>query len=105
MSVKRYAFTVHGQVQGVFFRKYTQQSAQSLSISGFVRNSPDRTVAGEAQGSSENLEAFKEKLEQGSPASRVDKVDWNELQIRGDGEGQGYLGASSPDAFSIARGR
>ncbi|EPS37541.1 hypothetical protein H072_8778 [Dactylellina haptotyla CBS 200.50] len=103
MATKRYAFTVHGQVQGVFFRKFTQQSANALSISGFVRNLTGGSVAGEAEGPVDNLEQFKQKLNEGSSASKVDKVDWNEIEVRKDGEGQGYMGAMSFEKFQIAR--
>ncbi|KAK6358686.1 hypothetical protein TWF730_008009 [Orbilia blumenaviensis] len=105
MSVKRYAFTVHGQVQGVFFRKFTRQSANSLSISGFVQNLPDSTVGGEAEGLLDNLEKFRQKLEEGSDLSSVQKVEWNEIDVRKEGEGQGYMKAMSADSFSIARTR
>ncbi|KAK6348624.1 hypothetical protein TWF718_006413 [Orbilia javanica] len=103
MSVKRYAFTVHGYVQGVFFRKFTRDSANALSISGFVRNLPNGSVAGEAEGPSDKLEEFRKKLEQGSDMSTVQKVEWDEIEIRKEGEGQGYMKANSSDRFSIAR--
>ncbi|KAK6501978.1 hypothetical protein TWF481_009797 [Arthrobotrys musiformis] len=103
MSVKRYTFTVHGYVQGVFFRKYTQNAASALSISGFVRNLPSGSVAGEAEGSLENLEQFRQKLEQGSSASTVHKVEWDEIEVRKEGEGQGYMKANTSENFSIAR--
>jgi acylphosphatase len=35
---------VSGKVQGVHFRKYTQQCAQSLSLRGIVRNLDDGSV-------------------------------------------------------------
>lgn len=103
MSVKRYAFTVHGYVQGVFFRKYTQNSAAALSISGFVRNLPNGSVGGEAEGPPDNLERFRRKLEQGSDMSTVQKVEWDEIEVRKEGEGQGYMKATSSERFSIAR--
>ncbi|KAF3919800.1 Acylphosphatase [Dactylellina cionopaga] len=105
MSIKRYAFTVHGTVQGVFFRKFTQQSANEHSISGFVRNLPDGSVGGEAEGLTDNLAEFKKKLDTGSRYSHVQKVDWQEMEIRKQGEGQGYMMATSSDNFSIAKSR
>ncbi|KAJ6262601.1 Acylphosphatase [Drechslerella dactyloides] len=105
MSVQRFSFNVHGVVQGVFFRKYAQQSADSLSLSGFVRNTNSGSVAGEAEGSAENLEKFKQMLQEGSPQSTVEKVEWQEIEKRKEGEGQGYGGAKSAEAFSITRGR
>ncbi|KAF3941523.1 Acylphosphatase-1 [Dactylella cylindrospora] len=103
MSIKRYTFTVHGQVQGVFFRKFTQQSANDLSLVGYVRNTVSGTVAGEAQGTEESLEKFKEKLHEGSPRSSVTKVDWSEVEVRKDGEGQGPGGLKGFDRFMVTR--
>ena len=36
--------TVHGYVQGVFFRDSTRRRATSAGLSGWVRNRPDGTV-------------------------------------------------------------
>lgn len=51
-----FRFKVHGRVQGVFFRKFTQKEALSLGLVGFVRNADDGTVEGDAQGSNEKIE-------------------------------------------------
>lgn len=34
----RCRFIVSGRVQGVFYRKYTQQAARERNITGYVRN-------------------------------------------------------------------
>lgn len=41
---KRIAFTVHGKVQGVCFRDFTQQKASSYGITGYVKNTSDGKV-------------------------------------------------------------
>ncbi|KAK6340558.1 hypothetical protein TWF696_008885 [Orbilia brochopaga] len=105
MSTQRFSFTVHGRVQGVFFRKYAKQFADSLAISGYICNTPSGTVAGEAQGPAENLDKFKQHLQEGSPESVVEKVEWEEIERRGEGEGQGPGGAHSKEPFAIVRGR
>jgi len=46
-------------LQGVFFRKHTQQEAVKLGIFGFVQNEADGTVTGEAEGRMENIVNFK----------------------------------------------
>ena len=48
-----------------------------------VKNLGDGTVLVNASGTDENLEEFKEYLENGSPNSRVDKVDysWEDISI------------------------
>ncbi|KAK6519350.1 hypothetical protein TWF281_003184 [Arthrobotrys megalospora] len=105
MSIKRYAFTVHGQVQGVFFRDFTQQSANDLSISGFVLNRKNGNVSGEAEGSTDRLERFREKLNEGSPASTVYNVEWDEVELRKEDEGQGFMKSKSSERFSVVRGK
>ena len=68
---------VSGKVQGVWFRKYTLDSARDLAVVGMVKNLVDRTVLVNASGKDENLRKFKELLEIGSPNSRVDKIDYS----------------------------
>ena len=75
---------VYGKVQGVWFRKYTLDSARDLGVVGMVKNLVDRTVLVNASGKDENLRKFKELLENGSPNSRVDKIDysWEDSSIK-----------------------
>lgn len=47
------------QVQGVFFRRYTVKEAQALSLVGWVRNTDQGTVEGEAQGRPDKLAELK----------------------------------------------
>ena len=74
---------VSGKVQGVWFRKYTLDSARDIGIAGMVKNLVDGTVLVIASGKNENLREFKELLENGSTNSRVDKIDysWEDLSI------------------------
>ena len=48
--------TVEGKVQGVFFRKHTQQVAIRLRLNGFVCNKRNGSVYIEASGTSENVQ-------------------------------------------------
>ena len=57
---KQYVFT--GRVQGVGFRYSAQYLAQSLGITGWVKNEWDGSVVMEAQGSWEALEMLVQKL-------------------------------------------
>ena len=68
---------VCGKVQGVWFRKYALDSARDIGIVGMVKNLGDGTVLVNASGKDENLRKFKELLENGSPNSRVDKIDYS----------------------------
>ena len=74
---------IYGKVQGVWFRKYTYNNAKGIGLVGLVKNLGDGTVLVNASGTDENLEEFKEYLENGSPNSRVDKVDysWEDISI------------------------
>lgn len=75
MSAKRLHVFVSGRVQGVFYRAYTQERAQSLGLVGWVRNLPDGRVEVAAEGNVEKLKTLLEWIHKGSPASRVERVD------------------------------
>ena len=68
---------VSGKVQGVWFRKYTLDSARDIGVVGMVKNLVDGTVLVNVSGKDENLRKFKELLENGSPKSRVDRIDYS----------------------------
>lgn len=69
---------VHGRVQGVFFRDYTRQEARKLSLGGWVRNLPDRTVETLFQGAPEDVDRLLSWLHIGSPLAEVIGVDSRE---------------------------
>lgn len=73
---------ISGKVQGVFFRAWTRETAQSLSLSGWVRNLPDGTVETQAQGDEKTLTQFRKALEQGAPLSRVSSVQHEILDAK-----------------------
>lgn len=70
---------ISGRVQGVFFRDYTRKEAANLGLTGWVRNLPDRTVEAVISGDSETVDQMVGWLHRGSPASRVDDVQVDEL--------------------------
>lgn len=67
--------TVFGKVQGVAFRKYTHQMACKLKITGYVQNQENGSVYIEAEGTQEQLDRFIIWCHQGSPYSKVEKVE------------------------------
>ena len=71
---------VHGYVQGVSFRYYTQRAARRLGVTGWVANQRDGTVKVMAEGDKPALQEFLAFLHEGSPAARVQRVDvsWGE---------------------------
>ena len=66
---------VKGRVQGVWFRRYTQQVANELGIGGYVRNLPDGSVEVVASVPDEVWETFLAALRKGPPLARVDEID------------------------------
>ena len=82
--MKRLDATVQGRVQGVFFRATTQDRAQSLGITGWVRNRRDRSVHVVAEGEEPQLQQLLQFLHQGPPQARVISVDFTWLDATGE---------------------
>lgn len=72
---KRIHITVHGRVQGVFFRAYTEKKALSLGIKGTVQNKPNGTVFIDAEGEESAIASFTQWCWQGAPLSSVTNVE------------------------------
>ncbi|MEP7263230.1 MAG: acylphosphatase [Bacteroidota bacterium] len=70
---------VYGKVQGVFFRKYTQQIAKSLSLEGFVRNNRNGSVYIEVTGEEDPVNKLMEWCKKGPAASKVEKIETEEI--------------------------
>lgn len=66
---------VHGRVQGVSFRYYTQRRARELDLVGYVRNRWDGTVEVVAEGQRARLEELLAFLRVGPGAAFVTQVD------------------------------
>jgi acylphosphatase len=76
---------VHGKVQGVFFRKNTQQKAVELGLRGWVKNEDDGSVLVEIEGELHSILAMQSWLRLGPPDSTVESLEISQ------GEDQGYL--------------
>ncbi|UJR25500.1 hypothetical protein I4U23_006846 [Adineta vaga] len=76
-------FEIFGTVQGVFFRKYTQQQATKLKLVGWVKNAASGSVQGHMEGRKEDIDKMKSWLRTtGSPKSKITKADFaNEKTI------------------------
>ncbi|MCS6985768.1 MAG: acylphosphatase [Leptospiraceae bacterium] len=85
-------YLIFGIVQGVGYRAFAQSVAQSLKLSGYVRNLPDGSVECVAQGSEEVLSRFYERLREGPPLARV-----SEIQVKD------IAGEDLPFPFAIKR--
>lgn len=66
---------IHGFVQGVGFRYFVLQRAQSLGLTGWVRNLGDGTVEVHAEGSENKLQQLLNVLSHGPRGSHVARVE------------------------------
>jgi acylphosphatase len=73
--VKAITAIIHGRVQGVWFRGSTQQKANELGITGWVKNTLEGNVELEAHGEKVQLEVFIAWLFKGPKYSQVEHVD------------------------------
>ena len=73
--MQRLTAIIHGRVQGVAFRAYTQREAARLKVTGWVVNLPNGTVKVVAEGPDVALKQLEQWLHRGSPAARVVQVD------------------------------
>ena len=67
--------TVHGRVQGVWFRAGTKEKGEELGLTGWVMNRPNGTVEIHAQGEKSQLEKFITWCHQGTSAAKVTSLD------------------------------
>lgn len=76
MTTAVYRFRVTGRVQGVAFRAHTRETARSLGVDGWVANHRDGSVIGVAAADDAVLARFRDWLDGGPPAARVDTLEW-----------------------------
>lgn len=71
---------VAGRVQGVFFRAFTREVAESLGLKGWVRNLPDGRVEAVFEGPRELIEEALKRVRVGPPMARVEdiQINWGE---------------------------
>jgi acylphosphatase len=75
MQAARVHAVVHGRVQGVSFRWHTEEEAERLGLTGWVRNRSDGSVELEAEGARDAVERLVAWCRQGPPAARVTGVE------------------------------
>lgn len=66
---------VSGYVQGVGYRYFARQHAQTLGLAGYARNLHNGRVEVVAQGPRESLQRFVEALRRGPEGASVDNVE------------------------------
>jgi acylphosphatase len=69
---------IHGRVQGVGYRVFTEYAALDRGLSGWVRNRRDGAVEAVFAGPSEAVAAVIEACRRGPPGARVDAIEERE---------------------------
>lgn len=87
MATEARLFTVHGRVQGVWFRDSTRREAERLGLAGYAINLPDGTVEVLACGASNALDELADWLQSGPPMASVTRVDVRDSDA---GESDGF---------------
>jgi acylphosphatase len=82
MAVRR-RVTVHGNVQGVFFRDSTEKEANSRGVAGWVRNRDDGAVEAVFEGDEDAVEGLVEFCRSGPSKADVERVDVEEEEPEG----------------------
>lgn len=65
-EVIRKYMKIHGSVQGVGFRYRAKHAAESVGVTGWVRNDPDGAVSMEIQGTEEQIDKVIMIISQGT---------------------------------------
>ncbi|MCU4753291.1 acylphosphatase [Halobacteria archaeon AArc-curdl1] len=66
---------VSGNVQGVFYRATTRDTASEHGVDGWVQNLEDGRVEAVFEGEPDSVEAMIEWCHEGSPAANVEDVE------------------------------
>ncbi len=80
----RLRLLVQGRVQGVFFRHSTAEEARELGLTGWVRNLANGDVEIVAEGPRRELEILAAWAHQGPRLARVERVEEEWSQHRGE---------------------
>ncbi len=81
--MKRVHIYVSGRVQGVGFRAFVQHTAQTMNLTGWVKNLYDGRVEVLTEGLEDDINALIDMLKEGPIGSRVDSVDVNWEKYQG----------------------
>jgi acylphosphatase len=73
---------IKGRVQGVFYRQFTKDKAESLGINGTVQNCEDDSVEIIATGTKDQLDKLIEWCRKGPPRAVVTEVTIQELSLQ-----------------------
>ncbi len=74
-----YKIKIFGNVQGVGFRYFVKNSADTLGLKGWIKNNDDGSVELSVQTESETMDQFATMIEKGNGFCRVECIDIIEL--------------------------
>ena len=74
---------VSGQVQGVYYRAFTQERAIALGVKGWVRNVPGGGVEAVLEGERKQVGELLKSMKSGPTGSLVLGMELSELQAKG----------------------
>lgn len=86
MNIRKHVY-FSGKVQGVFFRSNTQQKAQELGVSGWVRNLQDGRVEAVFEGDEEKIEKIMQWCRKGPEYAAVKDMEVTDEQYKGEFNG------------------
>ena len=84
--VKRVNLKIYGRVQRVFFRDSSRRKARKLGLVGWVKNESDSAVKIIAEGEERDLKKFIKWCYNGPILARVEKVEVEWEEARGEFE-------------------
>jgi len=82
--MKRVHVKISGRVQGVFFRARTRSQAESLGLTGWVRNLHDGSVEALFEGDDYEVNSMVSWCRKGPSMARVTDVEISEEPYRGE---------------------
>ncbi len=80
--MKRYFIIFEGRVQGVGFRYFTAQAANTQKMTGHVRNLSNGNVEVEIQGSKESFNTFLQSVLKGNGFIKVEDYSIKEIPLK-----------------------
>ncbi len=75
MEKARAHLLISGRVQGVFYRSFTEDTANILHLNGWVKNLSDGRVEAVFEGKREDIEKAIKSCYKGPPAAKVNVID------------------------------
>lgn len=77
MTVYRHVL-IHGRVQGVGYRAWTEVTALEHGLEGWVRNRRDGSVEAVFGGAADDVTAMIAECRRGPPGARIERIDQRE---------------------------